>query len=172
MGENDLYNFSSMNSYGLNPNRFMPNLGNYGTTSNLSPTYGLDGASFGSSLGSSLGSLDTGVSSAIANVNKPLSLWDSLKQIGSGAVGTTQNPGWGGLALGAANSLGNMFMGMQQYGLAKQQLAEGKRQFQANYDAQKQMTNSQLEDRQRSRIASNPGAYQSVGDYMKNYGIR
>lgn len=77
-----------------------------------------------------------------------------------------QQQGWGGLALGAASALGNSWMGMKQYGLAKDAFKESKRQFNINYEAQKKLTNSQLEDRQRARVASNPGAYQSVGDYM------
>lgn len=89
-----------------------------------------------------------------------------------GAIGTKDNPGWGGFALGAANSLASMYFGMQQYGLAKQTLAENKRQFQLNYDAQKQTTNTALEDRQRARVASNPGAYQSVGEYMDKNGVK
>ena len=80
--------------------------------------------------------------------------------------------GWGGLALGAAGGLASTIMGMKQYGLAKKTLAENKRQFQLNYDAQKQSTNTRLEDRQRARVASNAGAYQSVGDYMGTNGIR
>ena len=80
--------------------------------------------------------------------------------------------GWGGVALGAAQGLGNAYMAMKQYGLAKQSLAENKRQFQLNYDAQKTTTNSALEDRQRARVASNAGAYQSVSDYMDKNGIR
>ena len=81
-------------------------------------------------------------------------------------------PGWGGMALGTAQGLFNGYMAMKQYGLAKQQLAEGKRQFGLNYEAQRSTINSQLEDRQRARVASNPGAYQSVGDYMSTYGIK
>ncbi|EKD22491.1 MAG: N4 gp52-like protein [uncultured bacterium] len=74
--------------------------------------------------------------------------------------------GWGGMALNAGGALMQGFLGMKQYGLAKQTLAENKRQFQMNYDAQRQSTNTRLEDRQRARVASNSGAYQSVGDYM------
>lgn len=74
--------------------------------------------------------------------------------------------GWGGTAISGLGALASAFLGMKQYGLAKQTLAENKKQFQMNYDAQKQTTNSRLEDRQRARVASNPGAYQSVGDYM------
>lgn len=80
--------------------------------------------------------------------------------------GATGPNGWGGLALGAAGGLASTIMGMKQYGLAKKTLAENKRQFQLNYDAQKQTTNTRLEDRQAARVAANPTAYQSVGDYM------
>ena len=80
--------------------------------------------------------------------------------------------GWGGLALNAAGGLASTFLGMKQYGLAKQTLAENKRQFQLNYDAQKQTTNTRLEDRQRALVARNPNAYQSVGDYMAAHGIK
>lgn len=89
-----------------------------------------------------------------------------------GMIGTKDQPGWGGMALGTASALGNAFMGMQQYGLAKKTLAENQRQFQANYDAQRQTTNTALEDRQRARVAANPGAYQSVGDYMRENGVK
>ena len=80
--------------------------------------------------------------------------------------GATGKDGWGGLALGAGGALMQGYLGMKQYGLAKKTLEENKRQFQMNYDAQKQSTNTRLEDRQRALVARNPGAYQSVGDYM------
>lgn len=87
-------------------------------------------------------------------------------------LSTSTQQGWGGTALGVGQGLFNAWMGLQQYGLAKDQLREGKRQFGLNYDAQVKTTNSALEDRQRARVASNPGAYQSVGDYMTQYGIK
>lgn len=89
-----------------------------------------------------------------------------------GAVGTKEAPGWGGLALGAMQGLGSGYLGMKQYGIAKKTLEEGKRQFNMNWDAQKTTTNAALEDRQRARVASNGGAYQSVGDYMNQNGVR
>jgi hypothetical protein len=73
--------------------------------------------------------------------------------------------------LGVAQGLGNAFLGMKQYGLAKDTFNENKRQFNLNYDAQRKTINTDLEDRQRARVASNPGAYQSVGDYMKQNGV-
>ncbi len=77
-----------------------------------------------------------------------------------------------GAGLGAAQGVMNAWMGMKQYGLAKKTLAENTRQFNLNYDAQRQTTNAQLEDRQRARVASNSGAYQSVGDYMGAHAVR
>lgn len=98
------------------------------------------------------------------------SWWDGM--LGKTNMNGTRTDGWGGLALGAASSLLNGWMGMQQYGLAKKQLSEGKRQFDMNWDAQKATTNSALEDRQRARVASNPGAYESIDSYMNRNGIK
>lgn len=92
--------------------------------------------------------------------------------LGSKNADGTMTQGWGGLALGAAQGIGNLYLGMQQYNLAKDTLANNKAQFERNYEAQKTTTNSALEDRQRARVASNPGAYQSVGDYMNQNGVR
>lgn len=80
--------------------------------------------------------------------------------------------GWGGAALGLGQGLLGAFMGMKQYGLAKDSLEENKRQFAQNYAAQKTTTNAALEDRQRARVASNAGAYESVGSYMDRNAIR
>lgn len=98
--------------------------------------------------------------------------WLSMKGMFGGTMEDgTQANGWAGTTLGAAGGLANAWLGMKQYGLAKEQLAENKRQFQMNYDAQKKTTNTRLRDRQRARVASNPGAYQSVGDYMNQNGV-
>ena len=84
---------------------------------------------------------------------------------GKNADGTSFN-GMGGLALGALSGLGNLFMGMQNYGLAKDQLKFQKDAYNKNYAAQAKTTNASLEDRQAARVASNPTAYASVSDYM------
>lgn len=84
----------------------------------------------------------------------------------------TQFNGWGGMALGAAQAGANLFMGMKNYGLAKDSLKESRRQFDLNYGAQRDTLNTRMEDRQRARVASNPTAYQSVGDYMDQNRIR
>lgn len=87
-----------------------------------------------------------------------------------GANGQMTGQGWGGLALNAASSMFNAYMGMKQYGLAKDQFAESKKQFGMNFDAQRRTTNASLADRQRARLSTG-GNYQSVGDYMGQYGI-
>lgn len=69
--------------------------------------------------------------------------------------------------LGVAGLAGNAFMGMQQYGMARQALRQSQDQFNKNFAAQRQTLNTAMEDRQRARVASNPGAYESVGEYME-----
>jgi hypothetical protein len=146
--------------------------GNYSAPSTMAPVdYGLDLSRFGSSAPGV--SFSPTAMSQFGNI--PASapggsgLFDNFLSSTKDGV-TTQ--GWGTPALGVASGLMNAFMGMKQYGLAKDSLAEGKRQFGLNYEAQKTTTNAQLEDRQRARVASNAGAYQSVGDYMSTYGIK
>ena len=95
--------------------------------------------------------------------------WDSM--LGYSNKDGAQ-PGWGGMALGAASALGNAWMGMKQYGLAQDMFKENKRQYNQNYAAQKSLTNSQLSDRQHARVASNPGAYQSEAEYMNQNRIK
>lgn len=99
------------------------------------------------------------------------SLFSGGSIFGSTAANGVKTQGWGGTALGVANGISNAWMGMQQYGLAKDQLAQSKKQFELNYGAQQKTTNAALSDRQAARVASNPGAYQSVADYMKTNGI-
>ena len=80
--------------------------------------------------------------------------------------------GWGGMALGAAQGLFSGYLGLQQLGMAEKAFKENQRQFNLNYDAQRRTTNAALADRQRARLASNPGAYQSEYDYMNQYGVK
>lgn len=93
-----------------------------------------------------------------------------------GALGSTnqdgvRSDGWGGMALGAAQGLAGAFMGAKQYQLAQSALNENKRQFSLNFNNQRKTVNTELEDRQRARVASSPSAYQSVGDYMNKNGV-
>ena len=81
-------------------------------------------------------------------------------------IGKDGQQGWGNLALGALQGIGGAYMGMKQYGLAKDALAQSQNQFNLNYNAQRQTTNTQLEDRQRARVAATGGTAESVDSYM------
>lgn len=90
----------------------------------------------------------------------PLNIFGGTRADGSSAVG------WAPTALNLGQGLLSGYMGMKQYGLAKDRLGEARRQFNTNLNMQRKTINTQLEDRQRARVASNPGAYQSVSEYM------
>lgn len=113
-----------------------------------------------------------GSTNATGNMFNGLSGWlEDSGFLGRTLGDGTKVQGWGGAAIGLGQGLLNGWMGMKNLGLMKDQLNFSKEQYRNNYEAQKKTTNSALEDRQRARVASNPGAYQSVGDYMKGYGI-
>lgn len=84
---------------------------------------------------------------------------------GTDSKGLTTS-GWAPVALGLGQAIFGGIQGNKAQKLAESQFKEGKRQFDLNYGAQRQSINTNLEDRQRARVASNPGAYQSVSDYM------
>lgn len=86
--------------------------------------------------------------------------------------GKNGQQGWGNLALGAVSGIGGALMGMKQYGLAKDALAQSQAQFDKNYSAQRQSINTQLEDRQRARVAATNGGAESVESYMERNRIR
>lgn len=98
-----------------------------------------------------------------------LSSWmKSSGMLGSYDANTqTKTEGWGGMALGAGQALLNGYLGLQQLGVAKDALNFNKDQFYKNFAMQQKTINTRMEDRQRARVASNAGAYQSVGDYMQ-----
>jgi hypothetical protein len=100
-------------------------------------------------------------------------LFSMEKLFGSQTPGA-QTQGWAAPALGTLSGLASAWMGMQQYGLAKDALKEGKRQFNLNYDAQKKSYNNELEDRQNARIqsaGSGAGALPTTAETMKKYGL-
>ncbi len=104
-------------------------------------------------------------------------MWDSIKNSG---FFNSKNPttgamdqGWGGQAMGIASGLMSGYLGMKQYGIAKKTLSENKRQFDANYAVQKNLTNSRLEGRQKARNAASPdGGHMSPADYVQKYGVK
>lgn len=151
---------------------FMKSLQAYGTGTNLGNSVYTGAPNYLQSLTApELQGIDMGGAAAQPG------MFDGFKNMltDSGFLGKTENgvttQGWGGMALGAAQGIGNAWLGMKQYGLAKDQLAFSREQYAKNYEAQQKTVNAQLSDRQAARVASNPGAYQSVGEYMKQNGI-
>jgi len=76
------------------------------------------------------------------------------------------NQGYAAPVLGAIGGIAQSWLGMKQLGLAEEQFDFKKDAWQKEYNNQTTLTNARLRDRQSSRVAANPGAYQSVGDYM------
>lgn len=80
--------------------------------------------------------------------------------------------GWAPAALGIGQAIFSGLQGQKTQKLAQSQFKEGQRQFDLNYNAQRDTINTNLEDRQRARVASNPGAYQSVSEYLDKNRIK
>lgn len=80
--------------------------------------------------------------------------------------------GWAPAALGIGQAIFGGMQGMKAQRLAEDQFKESKRQFDLNYGAQRDSLNTNLEDRQRARVAANPTAYASVSDYMNKNRIK
>lgn len=79
--------------------------------------------------------------------------------------------GWAPVALGAGQAIFGALQGNKAMGLAERQFKEGQRQFDLNFNTQRKTINTQLEDRQRARNASNSTAYESTDEYMKKNGV-
>lgn len=144
---------------GLNMNMGMSNWGNYGNYGTM-----IDPNQF-SSLGSELPPIGT---SMITGMDSGAPGFLSLDSF----LGKNGKQGWGNLALGAAQGIGGAYMGMKQYGLARDALAQSQNQFNQNYAAQRQTINTQLEDRQRARVAASAGQAESVDSYLDRNRIR
>lgn len=88
-------------------------------------------------------------------------------------LGTADKQGVLGAGLGVANGVMNAYLGMKQYGIAKQSLKQGREQFDRNFKVQGDLTNASLSDRQAARVGgSAPGTYMPVAEYMAKYGVR
>ena len=74
------------------------------------------------------------------------------------------------------SGLMNGFMAMKQYGLSKDIFNNNKQQFERNFAAQKNTTNSQLSDRQDRRnadaAANGVTGTPSTADYMAKWGVK
>lgn len=79
--------------------------------------------------------------------------------------------GWAPIALGGGQALFGALQGNKATKLAENQFKESVRQFDLNFNAQRKSINTELEDRQRARVASNAGAYEPVDDYLKKNAV-
>ena len=164
--------FGSFNAGGLRYEQYAPpQLSNMPAWSNPidgNYTNAMDMASdaYGTSKLANIGGLQSGQTYGVMD-----KFGDSLKSFFGGAVGTREAPGWGGLALSAAGGLASTYMGMKQYGLAKDSFDENKRQYAQNFDAQRGLTNSRLEDRQIRRNIERPDSM-AAAEYMSKYGVK
>lgn len=122
--------------------------------------------------GSGGGGLNASIMSGLSGLFNQDGLFSSKSLFGGVAANGAQSMGWAAPAIGIGQAIMGGINGNKQLGLAQDSFKEGKRQFNLNYDAQRTATNSQLEDRQRARVASNPGAYESVDSYLDKNRIK
>ena len=116
--------------------------------------------------------MQPGMAPALAGGQAPVD-FTLLQKLFGGTLGDgTKTMGAVAPILQGVGALGNVWMGMQNYGLAKDSLKEGKRQFNMNYGAQRDSTNTLMEDRQKARYASNPNFYEPPTPYMEKNRIR
>jgi hypothetical protein len=86
-------------------------------------------------------------------------------------TGKQNSMGWGMPLFGVLSGLNSAYMGMKQYGLAKDALQNAKDEFGINYNTQKQILNTRMEDIQRAKRAASPNA-ESVDSYMARNRIK
>lgn len=156
----------SLNSY-MNPNQGMPQM-SYGPQGPYN--YANLGDNWASPKQSLMGSMDYSPNDALGTPGG-----GGLRGLFDGFLGSAKDgiktDGWGSSAIGAANSIFGAYMGMKQYGLAKEQFKFNKDMTTRNFNAQAGLTNSSLADRQGSRRAAGESV-QDVASYMGQYGVK
>lgn len=122
------------------------------------------------------------------NLNSQMSNWANPQSLGLSNIGPGKSgldsDGWGfgsakmGQAIGlgkgildGAMGIGNFYMGMKNYGLAKDTLKFNKQQYWNNFTSQARLTNAELRDRQQRRYRDNPTTAENPDSYMARNGI-
>ena len=90
----------------------------------------------------------------------------------SGGLNLGKGLGYAQQGVGLLNDAFGAYNAYQANKLAKQQFAFQKDAFNKQYAAQKNLTNSQLADRQAQRHRRDPTRYESVDSYMAKYGVK
>jgi len=146
-------------------------LSGYGPGSaNLLQPPGTDLGAVPYSMDTSLGSVGTAAAS-VAGAIDPNQFTSLQKWLGGTNAAGAQTMGYIPTALGIGNIGLNAFMGMKQYGLAKDQFNFQKDAFNKNYSLQKKTLNNTMANRARANAAANPNAM-SEAEYMSNYGLK
>lgn len=88
----------------------------------------------------------------------------------------TGQQGWAMPAISAFTGLAGAYLGMKQYGLAKNAFKESKRQFQTNFDAQAQTVNRSIANdyekgQAAARVSGVGGSNLSQAEYMAKWGV-
>lgn len=125
---------------------------------------GAGGGSFGTQMGNVIGG--NGAGSAAPGLFSRQSLFGGTDP----TTGITTG-GWAPVALGAGQAVFGALQGNKATKLAENQFKESVRQFDLNFNAQRKSINTELEDRQRARVASNSSAYESVDSYLKKNSV-
>ena len=83
--------------------------------------------------------------------------------------------GWGTDSINALSGIGSAWLGLQQYRLAKDSFKENRRRFDLNYNNQVQAYNTNLQERERARLAAagvnGNDRVAALSSYMKSNGI-
>ena len=74
-----------------------------------------------------------------------------------------------GSGLSALQTLGSLYLGSQQLKLGRKSLAEQIRSFNANYDAQRQLANATMFDKQQRMNRELGGSYNQASDRAQQY---
>ena len=112
-----------------------------------------------------------GAPTAVAGATGGSGMWGGLNNWLFGSQDTAtgvKTNGAAGALLGLGQGLFNAYGASEQLKLGRAQYETMKQYAALNANNMAKTVNAQMEDRQRARVASNPGAYQSVGDYMNN----
>lgn len=115
------------------------------------------------------GGFNTSQASNVADTAASTGLLEGLfnrQSMFGGTVDGKTTGGWVSPLASIGTAIFGAVQGNRQLQLAQSQMKEATRQFDLNYGAARSATNTQLEDRQRARVASNANAYESVDSYL------
>lgn len=101
--------------------------------------------------------------------------WEKFTGSALSKGGPDGKQGWASPVISGLTGAASAYLGYQQMKLGKSQLEQNKKIFNLNFSNQAQSINTQLEDRQRSRVAGSAGGSsqaESVESYMAKNAIK